>query len=72
MKPFLSHFKLAKEYQEYIRKVFMPQYGNEATFSTFFTSQTLKCLISQNTEAKPCGFIRGIHVLPLNSKVSLA
>ena len=44
----------------------MPRYGNEANFSCFFTSQTLKCSISQNVQAKPCGFIRGIHVLLLN------
>ena len=45
----------------------MPRYGNEARFSCFFfTFQTLKCNISQNIRAKPCGFIRGIHVLLLN------
>ena len=35
-------------------------------FSYFFTFQTLKCSISQNTWAKSCGFIRGIYVLLLN------
>ena len=44
----------------------MPQYGNEANFSCFHTFQTLKRSISQNVSAKPCGFIRGIHVLLLN------
>ena len=44
----------------------MPRYGNEANFSRFLTFQTLKCSISQNILAKPCGFIRGIHVLLLN------
>ena len=44
----------------------MPRYGNEANFSCFLTFQTLKCSISQNIWAKPCGFIRGIHVLLLN------
>ena len=44
----------------------MPRYGNEANFSFFLTFQTLKCSISQNVSAKPCGFIRGIHVLLLN------
>ena len=44
----------------------MPQYGNEANFSCFLTFQTLKCSISRNAQAKPCGFIRGIHVLLLN------
>ena len=46
--------------------VFMPRYGNEAKFWRFFIFQTLKCSISQNIRAKPCGFIRGIHVLLLN------
>ena len=45
---------------------FMPRYGNEANFSCFLIFQTLKCSISQNVSAKPCGFIRGIHVLLLN------
>ena len=40
----------------------MPRYGNEANFSCFFTFETLKCSISQNISAKPCGFIRCIHV----------
>ena len=31
-----------------------------------FTSQTLKCSIYQNIQARSCGFIRGIHVLLLN------
>ena len=45
----------------------MPRYGNEANFSSiFFTSQTLKYSISQNIQAKRCGFIPDIHVLPLN------
>ena len=44
----------------------MPRYGNEANFSCFLTFQTLKCSISRNVEAKPCGFIRSIHVLLLN------
>ena len=44
----------------------MPRYGNEANFSCFLTFQTLKCSILQNVYAKPCGFIRGIHVLLLN------
>ena len=44
----------------------MPRYGNEANFSCFLTFQTLKCSISQNISAKPCEFIRGIHVLLLN------
>ena len=45
----------------------MPRYGNEANFLCFFfTFQTLKCSISQNIRAKPCGFIRGIHVLLVN------
>ena len=45
----------------------MPRHGNEANFSCFFfTFQTLKCGMSQNILAKPCGFIRGIHVLLLN------
>ena len=45
----------------------MPRYENEANFSCFFfTSQTLKRSISQNIRAKPCGFILGIYVLPLN------
>ena len=34
----------------------MSRYGNE----------TLKCSISQDIRAKPCGFIRGIHVPLLN------
>ena len=54
------------EYQEEISKVFMPRYGKEANFSSFFTSQTLKYSISQNILAKPCGFVLSIHVLPLN------
>ena len=41
----------------------MPLYGNEANFSCFLTFQTLKCSISQNVVAKPCGFKLGIHVL---------
>ena len=41
----------------------MPRYGNEATFSCFLTFQILKCSISRNVYAKPCEFIRGIHVL---------
>ena len=45
----------------------MPRYGNEANFSCFLTFQTLKCSISRNAQAKPCGFIRGIHVLLLNT-----
>ena len=45
---------------------FMPRYGNEANFSCFLTFQTLKWGISRNVLAKPCGFIRGIHVLLLN------
>ena len=44
----------------------MSLYGNEANFSCFLTFQTLKCSISQNVWARPCGFIRGIHVLLLN------
>ena len=44
----------------------MPRYGNEANFSCFLTFQTLKCSISQNVSAKPCGFISNIHVLLLN------
>ena len=44
----------------------MPRYGNEATFLCFLTFQSLKCSISQNVRAKPCGFIRSIHVLLLN------
>ena len=44
----------------------MPRYGNEANFLCFLTFQTLKCSISQNVSAKPCGFIRGIHALLLN------
>ena len=44
----------------------MPRYGNEANFSCFLTFQTLKFSISPNVLAKPCGFIRGIHVLLLN------
>ena len=44
----------------------MPRYGNEANFLCFLTFQTLKCSISQNVRAKPCRFIRGIHVLLLN------
>ena len=44
----------------------MPRYGNEANFFSFLTSQALKCRISQNIQAKPCGFIRDIHVLSLN------
>ena len=44
----------------------MPRYGNEASFSGFLTLQTLKCSISQNVSAKPCGFIWGIYVLLLN------
>ena len=44
----------------------MPQYGNEANSSSFLTFQNFKCSISQNVRAKPCGFIRGIHVLLLN------
>ena len=44
----------------------MPRYGNEANFSCFLTFQTLKCSTSQTVRAKPCGFIRGIHVLLLN------
>ena len=36
----------------------MPWYENEANSSCFFTSQTLKCSISQNILAKHCGFIR--------------
>ena len=44
----------------------MPRYGNETNFSRFFTFQNLKCSISENILAKPCGFIRGVHVLLLN------
>ena len=44
----------------------MPRYGNEANFSCFLTFQNLKCSISLNVSAIPCGFIRGIHVLLLN------
>ena len=45
----------------------MPWHGNEANFfSCFFTSQNLKCIVSQSVPAKPCGFIRGTHVLSLN------
>ena len=44
----------------------MPQYGNEANFLCFLIFQTLKCTISRNVKVKPCGFIRGIHVLLLN------
>ena len=44
----------------------MPRYGNEANFSCLLTFQTLKYSISQNISAKPCGFIRGIHVPLLN------
>ena len=44
----------------------MPRYGNETNFSCFLTFQTLKCSIFQNVRAKPCGFIRGIHVLLFN------
>ena len=44
----------------------MPRYGNEANFSCFLTFQTLKCSTSQTVQAKPCGFIRGVHVLLLN------
>ena len=44
----------------------MPRYANEANFSCFLTFQTLKCSISQNVSAKPCGFIRSTHVLLLN------
>ena len=44
----------------------MPRYGNEANFSCFLTFQTLKCNISQNVLAKPCGFIRDIQELLLN------
>ena len=44
----------------------MPRYGNEANFWCFLTFQNLKCSISQNVRAKPCGFIRGIPVLLLN------
>ena len=44
----------------------MPRYGNKANVSCFLTFQTLKCSISQNVQAKPCRFIRGINVLPLN------
>ena len=44
----------------------MPRYGNEANFSCFLTFQTLKCSISRNVYAKPCGFVQGIHVLLLN------
>ena len=44
----------------------MPRHGNEANFSCFRTFQSLKCSISQNVRAKPCGFIRGIHVLLLS------
>ena len=45
----------------------MPRYGNEAKFSCFFFFfQTSRCSISKNISAKPCGFIRGIHVQPLN------
>ena len=44
----------------------MPRYGNEANFLCFLTFQTLKCSISQNVRAEPCGFIRSIHELLLN------
>ena len=44
----------------------MSRYGKEANFSCFFTSQTLKCTVSQSVPAKACGFIRGTHVLSLN------
>ena len=33
----------------------MPRYRNKTL-----------CSISQNNRVKPCGFIKGIHVLPLN------
>ena len=45
----------------------MPRYGNEANFSCFLAFQTLKCSTSQTVRAKPCGFIRVIHVLLLNT-----
>ena len=44
----------------------MPQYGIEANFLCFLIFQTLKCSISQNVRAKPCGFIWSTHVLLLN------
>ena len=44
----------------------MPWYGNEANFSCFLIFQTLKCSICQNVQAKPSGFIQGIHALMLN------
>ena len=44
----------------------MPRYGNEANFSCFLTFQILKCSISRNAQAKPCGFIRGTYVLLLS------
>ena len=47
----------------------MPRYGNEANFPCFLTFQALNCSISQNVQAKPCGFIRGIHVLLPNVPV---
>ena len=34
-KPFSSHLMLAREYQEQLRKVFMPLYRNKANFSSF-------------------------------------
>ena len=43
----------------------MPRYGNEANCPCFLTFQTLKYSISRNFLGKPCGFIRGIRVLPL-------
>ena len=36
--------------------------GTRLIFRVFFTFETLKCSIPQNISAKPCGFIRGIHV----------
>ena len=39
--------------------------GTRLIFRVFFTFQTLKCSLSRNILAKPCGFIRGICVLLL-------
>ena len=68
---FWWHLKFAREYHEYICKVFMPRHsmGMRLIFRVFFTFQILQCSISQNICGKPCGSIRGIHVLPFNVPV---
>ena len=66
LKRFWSCFKSKTEYQEQIRKFFLPQHENDATFSCFSTFQILSYGVSKHTEANPCGFIQESSEGPLN------